>query len=222
MDATDFSDIEHIVWDWNGTLVDDAWLCVEVVNEILADEGRPAITLASYRDQFDFPVVRYYERLGLPIDPAGFDRISVRFIETYHERVEQCRLREGIEAVLPALRQAGLGFSILSASRQDHLDKEVARYGLGDFFESLNGIETIHATGKVARGRSWLASQTSAPERILLVGDTVHDFEVARALGIRCALLADGHHATARLEATGAPVLPGAAALLPHFAARFD
>lgn len=222
IEPTDFGDIEHIVWDWNGTLVDDAWLCVEVVNEILADEGRPAITLNSYREQFDFPVVRYYERLGLPVDPVGFNRISLRFIETYHERVERCRLRPRIEDVLASLKHAGLGFSILSASRQDHLEKEVGRYGLGDFFDSLNGIETIHATGKIERGLGWLASQAADPMNILLVGDTVHDYEVARALGIRCALLAEGHHATARLEATGAPVLPSAEALLHHFTARFD
>ena len=30
----------HVIWDWNGTLLDDAWLCVEVLNGLLARRRR--------------------------------------------------------------------------------------------------------------------------------------------------------------------------------------
>ena len=33
----------HILWDWNGTLLDDAWLCVEVMNSMLAERDLPQI-----------------------------------------------------------------------------------------------------------------------------------------------------------------------------------
>ena len=48
---------KHIVWDWNGTLLDDAWLCVEVLNQMLSQRGRAAITLEFYRQHFKFPVI---------------------------------------------------------------------------------------------------------------------------------------------------------------------
>ena len=43
---------KHIVWDWNGTLLDDAWLCVEVLNQMLSQRGQTAITLEFYRQHF--------------------------------------------------------------------------------------------------------------------------------------------------------------------------
>ncbi len=203
----------HILWDWNGTLLDDAWLCVEVVNGILRPLGLPAVTLQSYREHFDFPVVRYYERIGLPTDPEPFNVISERFIAGYHERFGECSLREGVEDVLRALHGRGAAMSVLSASRQDLLELAVGRFGIASYFASLNGIDTIHATGKLERGRELMRALGTAPGECVLIGDTVHDFEVAHALGLDCILLADGHHGRARLEATGAPVVESLAVL---------
>lgn len=209
----------HILWDWNGTLLDDAWLCVEVVNGILHPMGLPAVTLDSYREHFDFPVARYYERIGLPTDPERFDAISQRFIAGYHERFDECSLRGGAEAALRALRTRGTSMSVLSASRQDLLELAVDRFGIAQYFASLNGIDTIHATGKLERGRELVRALGLPPSECVLVGDTVHDFEVARALGLDCILLADGHHGRARLEATGAPVIDALADLARVFRA---
>ena len=31
----------HVIWDWNGTLLDDAWLCVDVMNGVLRAHDLP-------------------------------------------------------------------------------------------------------------------------------------------------------------------------------------
>ena len=64
--------IEHVVWDWNGTLVDDAKLCVDIVNGILSEHMMPAVSLEFYRDHFSFPVSSYYEKIGLPTREIPF------------------------------------------------------------------------------------------------------------------------------------------------------
>ena len=58
--------IKHIIWDWNGTLVNDAQLCVDIVNEILSEFDIPPVSFEFYRNNFSFPVRNYYDRLGLP------------------------------------------------------------------------------------------------------------------------------------------------------------
>ena len=58
------SQIHHIIWDWNGTLINDAWLFVEIMNEELKDRKLPLITVKDYRKHFTFPVKKYYENLG--------------------------------------------------------------------------------------------------------------------------------------------------------------
>lgn len=42
------------------------------------------------------------------------------------------------------------------------------------------------------------------PEKVLMVGDTLHDLEVANAMGIKCVLVAQGHTSYTRLRDTGA------------------
>ncbi len=197
----------HIIWDWNGTLLDDAWLCVEVINQLLRERALPPVSLDSYRAQFDFPVILYYERIGLPTDPEAFCTISQQFIDRYHERFEACSLRPGVSSTLEAIHRQGRPMSILSASRQDFLERAVRMFGVEPWFDSLNGIDTIHATGKLERGRKCIEALGIPPTDCLLVGDTVHDFEVASTLGLQCILLANGHHDAARLRATGMPVL---------------
>ena len=52
---------KHILWDWNGTLLDDSWLCVEVLNDLLKEQGKDPISLKTYRNHFNFPVIHFYK-----------------------------------------------------------------------------------------------------------------------------------------------------------------
>ena len=73
----------HIIWDWNGTIVNDASLCVEIVNEILHQYDLEKITLNYYINNFTFPVKEFYELIGLPITTASYKSISDFFISHY-------------------------------------------------------------------------------------------------------------------------------------------
>ena len=73
------------------------------------------------------------------------------------------------------------------------------------------------AAHHVREGR-WLRESGADPARIMMVGDSEHDFEVARALGVRCVLFSGGHQPREVLAATGAPVIDALAQLLPLLA----
>ena len=53
--------IKHVIWDWNGTLVDDAWLFVELMNDELHKRNLTKINVNDYKNHFTFPVKKYYE-----------------------------------------------------------------------------------------------------------------------------------------------------------------
>ena len=54
----------HVIWDWNGTLLDDATACVAAINALLERRLLPQVTHQQYLDIFDFPVRNYYLQLG--------------------------------------------------------------------------------------------------------------------------------------------------------------
>ncbi|KAF0093516.1 MAG: haloacid dehalogenase domain-containing protein hydrolase [Puniceicoccaceae bacterium 5H] len=213
------ADVQHVIWDWNGTLLDDRWLCVLTLNGLLEREGRGPIDEQVYLEHFGFPVLDFYDWLGFAVDGPSFEDLSTRFISGYHARAEELALQPHTEEVLGALQSLGIPQSVLSASRQDHLEKQVRHAELGPYFEALCGTDTIHAHGKVGRGQDRIAELQIEPQQVLMVGDTTHDLEVAEAMGVRCLLVAHGHHSYARLEATGCPVVHDFSELRRHLSA---
>lgn len=197
---------KHVIWDWNGTLLDDSSLCVEIVNEILFDYRLDAIEKESYLEQFIFPARLYYKRLGLPWEGTVYEELSHRFITSYHDRWERCALQPEARKTMSALASKGVGQSLLSAGKQEHVEGFVRHHDLTPYFSLVTGTTNVYAEGKVERGRKHLEELDAEPSECLLVGDTLHDYEVAREIGADCLLFAGGHHSEGRLREAGVPV----------------
>ena len=204
---------DMILWDWNGTLLDDGAFGIGIINEMLRRRGLPERTREDHGRLFDFPVRRYYERLGFDFLKEPFETVSHEFVDTYIAGACNCPLRVEARETLGKLRESGYRQGVLSASRQDYLDRFIAHFGLGSYFEELLGIDSVHAPGKADRGREWIGESGLDPSRVLLIGDTRHDAEVAEAMGTDCWLLEGGHHPVARLRETGRRCLPDLAAV---------
>ncbi|MCD8483214.1 MAG: HAD hydrolase-like protein [Verrucomicrobia bacterium] len=209
---------KHIIWDWNGTLLDDAFLCVEVLNRMLGERNLPQIDHDAYRQNFDFPVVQYYRHVGFDFAREPFECISTQFVTGFITDFKRCKLQPMVKEILDHWKRSGLGLSILSASEQQNLFKQVYHYQLEHYFMALNGIDTIHAPGKTARGLQWIEALGLPKNEVLLIGDTLHDHEVADAIGTDCILLAHGHQTAERLARRGATVLADLERLKNSFA----
>lgn len=198
---------KHVIWDWNGTLMDDGWLCVEIMNSLLEKRGQPQVSMDFYREHFQFPVQRYYDVLGFDPERDPFSSISHEFIDAYEMRRTECLLYAGVQAALGHWRDIGVEQVILSAYRQPKLIEIVAHYELNDYFDRLIGLDNIYAEGKTGNAQLHVETIPHEPHELLLVGDTIHDFEVAEAIGADCVLIAHGHNSADRLRATGAAVV---------------
>lgn len=197
----------HIIWDWNGTLLDDVDVVVGVMNTLLGRRGLPTLTPDSYRDVFGFPVRSYYEAIGFDLDREPFDVLADEWIAAFEGQWRTARLQEGALDAISTLTRAGIGQSVLSAAQQATLEAQAAHFGVDTHFERLVGIDDHHAESKLAHGRAWMAELAVDPAEVLMVGDTEHDFEVARELDIQAVLVADGHQSHERLVRCGVPVV---------------
>lgn len=209
---TDFP-YQHIIWDWNGTLLDDAWLCIEIMNGMLTRRGLPGLTPSRYETIFDFPVEGYYRALGYDFEADPFETLSDEFMGQYNARMFECPLHDGAREALAAAGRLGFTQSVLSAMHEKQLLRLLDHLGVRDLFTDIVGLPDHHARGKVETGKRWIAGQAIPPGAMLFVGDTTHDYEVAAALGVDAALVHSGHHSRARLAATGARLLPSLADL---------
>jgi phosphoglycolate phosphatase len=199
----------HVVWDWNGTLLDDLHCCVEVANTLLGEFGLPLLDgVAAYQSKFRFPIIAYYDELGFDISAAGnFDAAARRYLELYATAATSCGLHTGARDVLEQLRAAGIHQVVISASEQANLHAQLAPFGLEELLDGAHGIEDIYAASKEALARRWIAEAGVDASDVVFVGDSEHDFEIAAALGAGCVLFSGGHHARAHLDTLGVPVV---------------
>ncbi|MDH7598004.1 MAG: HAD family hydrolase [Sedimentisphaerales bacterium] len=197
----------HIIWDWNGTLIDDVAVCVRVLNLILDQYGLPSITIERYRREFCFPVERFYQNLSFDFARSPYQQIADQYIELYKAFQQQCRLHTGAVDVLQWSKRLGIGQSILSAYKQGLLEEAVKRFGIADYFAMVVGNTDHLAIGKIDQGRSLLGGLGLDPSQVVLIGDTTHDYQVASSIGVECLLFCQGHQDPSRLRSCPVPVL---------------
>ncbi|MBE0662787.1 MAG: HAD family hydrolase [Bacteroidales bacterium] len=205
--------VKAIVWDWNGTLLDDVHICVDSINIMLGARNLHQLDYESYRDVFGFPVRAYYEKAGFNFLQEPFDVVAIQFIDIYREHLLNCNLFPEVMEVLNQILALQLPQYILSAMEQQLLETSLTEKGIPQFFNFIAGTSDHYADGKLGSAKRLQQMIEAKPKEILLVGDTIHDFEVAEEMGWQCMLIANGHQSELRLEATGKPVLKSLAAL---------
>jgi phosphoglycolate phosphatase len=156
----------------------------------------------------------YYEHLGFDLSADGaFERLGREWTDAYEASRFACPLHAGAREILAAVRAAEYTQSILSAYPMERLKEIVGHFGLTGHFMQVLGLDDIWARSKVELGHRWLAELALPPSRVILIGDTVHDWDVAQALGIDCALVATGHQSVERLRRKTARVFDSLAEL---------
>lgn len=192
----------YILWDWNGTLLDDTDAAVGALNAMLARRGKPPITKAFYRDRFGFPVKPFYATIGVVLEDEDWDAIAREYHDIYH--LQPKGLNREAHAALEMIRRAGGRQSIISALRQDLLDRDTMAENVREFMEFIVGTDNLDGGSKIERAHDLLERIRRAHPNedfaFTLIGDSLHDKEVADELGVGCVLCAQGSHADWRLR----------------------
>ena len=192
-----------IIWDFNGTLIDDTQICIDAINLLLKDRNKSEIDRNTYRSIFTFPVRDYYVKAGFDFTREEFEKPAMEFIAHYDRMIRDAGLFEDVRPTLEELRKKGYSQMILSAMQQDFLDSLIDEHGIRDYFTRISGIDNHYADGKLENARKLLSSVNGLRQDVILVGDTLHDYEVGKELGIRVILVSRGHQSAERLRQSG-------------------
>lgn len=202
-----FREIHHIIWDWNGTLFDDVDLCVENMNWLLERYNLPKITKEKYREIFTFPVIEYYRKAGFNLEKLDFKFIGKEWMDRYEQKKFEAKLAKDAEEIIKFFYNKNIEQSILSAYSEHTLIEIVEKFGLRKYFKNIVGLDNIYAESKIDLGKKLLERLKLNSNSILLIGDTVHDYEVAKELGCGCVLIASGHQSKTELKKCDCVVL---------------
>lgn len=191
--------MNYLFWDFNGTILDDTALCHEILNEMLTIEKRPLISLEDYLMIFTFPVIDYY-KIVYDLNKTSFDVLAKRFISAYQPRSLSLDLHQDIVETILYFKHKGYKNILLSASEVKNLQEQLNHYQIKDLFDDVLGTSDIYATSKIEVGRSYMEVKRIDPKSCLMIGDTIHDAEVANALGMSVIIYTKGHQHPSRLK----------------------
>jgi len=197
---------EAVIFDWNGTLIDDAWLSVKAMNKMLQKRGKKPITIDFYSKVFEFPVINYYKALDLDVENE-WEEISQEFIDYYLEEMSAVKLFDDTQFFLNYLHENSIDRGILSAMKHEWLNGHVRKFGIDHFFSFIQGIEDHYGEGKSHLAKKIKTQLNTDPGKVLFIGDTVHDLEVSQTAGFKTILVPRGHNSIERLKETGTTVL---------------
>ncbi|RCW44028.1 phosphoglycolate phosphatase-like HAD superfamily hydrolase [Halopolyspora algeriensis] len=199
----------HIIWDWNGTLLDDNDAVVAAVNKVCAAFGCEHIDLERWRAVFGRPLHRSYEHvLGRALGEHDWTRIEKLYHDAYRELLPTCGLAHGVPEKLRAWIDSGRTQSLLSMWFHDELVPLVETFGLNALFTRIDGLRAEIGGGSKA---DCLTEHVTVlgidPAETVLIGDVADDAHAAERVGADCVLLTTGVMARPALEATGFPVV---------------
>ena len=196
---------KNIIWDWNGTILNDAPVAFEATNILLERYGYPKITLEYYRDNVDTPIVNFYSKI-FDLNRHDMEMLDDEWGVLYNQLSDKIELHADVEEMLSAFANNNLNQIILSAFKTNEITKYARKFSIENYFDDILGTQNIVMESKTIRGRRYMQKHGFAPKQTLYIGDTVHDYNTARDLGVDCILFSGGQQSPKLLKQCGVPV----------------
>lgn len=201
---------KYIIWDWNGTLLDDVNINIEIINTLLKERGLPLIDSPDkYKNLFCFPIQNFYKELSFTFKDEPFEDVARQYAFMYDEMYPSAEIPYETEELLRTFKQKGITQIIISATEQKFLLKQVTYFELEQYFTDILGTSDIYVRSKVSVAQQWIQENGISPDEVLFIGDTTHDKEVADSIGCDCILIAKGHQSKDILTFSGAVIADG-------------
>lgn len=197
---------KHIIWDWNGTMLNDVELCVDVGNNLFRKKNISLLTVEKYKTIFTIPVRDYYIAAGFDFSNESFELIGKEWMDEYEERKYECSLYSYLIPTIKKFQENGIRQSLVSAYKMDKLKDMINKFGLDEYLENVVGLDNIYAASKAHLAKELVKILGNGHGETLMIGDTVHDYDVACEVGADCILIADGHQSIEILKETGTEV----------------
>jgi phosphoglycolate phosphatase len=193
---------ELIVWDWDGTIIDSTPTIVFCIQQACRDLGFPEPDDSLASSVIGLGIQDSLRRAVPWIEPAHFPKMVDRFRHHYLARDHDLHLFDGIRELLEELRAAGFRLGVATGKSRVGLDRSLAHHGLGHVFE-----ETRTADESFSKPHPGMLLELSdvlqvPVRRMLMVGDTTHDLQMAINAGVDGVAVTYGAHPLDTLQTT--------------------
>ena len=195
--------IKGVLFDWNGTVLDDVDAILKAANSELLHLGGKEIGLLRFRQTFQVPIDRYLQRNGIDrnLYLENVEEIQSMFMGKYREYSKKSKLRKNIRKLFQWLQKRDIQIGILSAHREEDIQSTLKKLKLDHYIDSVvahnTDITGMHKSKDVPKACRQLNVRK---ENLLIVGDTGHDISVGKEFNVPVAAVTGGYYTKKRLQ----------------------
>jgi phosphoglycolate phosphatase len=179
-EAKGLQDIDTILFDWDGTLIDSAGTSFWATQQALADLGflvSPDLYASIYSPDWR----RIYAAFEVP--HSLWERADELWIRYYEKGCSQ--LMEGAHPVIRKLKGSGYSLGIVTSGSRSRVRREIGELNLGDYFRTIVCSEDFSNKKPHPEGLVLAMKQLRRPPSVCTyVGDSPEDIEMGKRAGV--------------------------------------
>jgi phosphoglycolate phosphatase len=183
-----------IVFDWDGTLMDSTTAIIASMQAAARDLG---VAVPDKR------AASYVIGLGLQdalqaavpdLDPRHYPKMAERYRHHYLSQDHQLTLFAGAREMLDDLAEQGYFLAVATGKSRVGLNRALAAAGVTSLFDATRCADETFSKPNPAMLLELTRELGQDMGRTVMIGDTTHDLELARAAGAEAVAVAYGAH----------------------------
>lgn len=192
---------KYLFLDFNGTVLDDVDLCLNLLNEMLVDKGHKPLNLEEYKKVFTFPIIEYYKKAGFDFKTYTFEELADVFIVEYSRRNKtEAFIFKDFKYLIDSLKNMRYKIVLCSASKKVLLIEQLKYFNILEYFDDVIGLDDHFAVSKLELAKKYIKEHEIDVVNSYFVGDTTHDAAVGEECGLNVILIDRGHQSEEVLE----------------------
>ncbi len=185
----------YVLWDWNGTIIDDLVYNFNIVNTLLLEKCLAPISLEEYRKKFCFPIKKFYDEIGLKCNTSEYEVIANKYQILYESKIKEIELSYRIKELMAFLHEINIKQFLFTSSNKSTLMTQLALYtGIVPLIDGIICQNNNLGIGKAELFYRWKMEQGIIDcSSIVIIGDTYYERDIATNFGADSILIKSGH-----------------------------
>lgn len=185
---------ELIIFDWDGTLSDSVGLITDLMIQSFLLHNVSPPSRMEVADILGIKLNEAFKILLKEKDQNASELIFNSYIELYNQSSNKVKLFDGVELGIKELHRYGYKIAIATGGGRNYLDSCLAQTSIKDFINVTKTSDDCFSKPHPQMCNEILNELIIEPEKSIVIGDSIHDLQMAKNAGISSLAVTYGAH----------------------------
>ena len=185
---------ELIIFDWDGTLSDSVGLITDLMIQSFLLHNVSPPSRMEVADILGIKLSEAFKILLKEKDQNASELIFNSYIDLYNQSSNKVKLFDGVELGIKELHRYGYKIAIATGGGRNYLDSCLAQTSIKEFINVTKTSDDCFSKPHPQMCNEILNELIIEPEKSIVIGDSIHDLQMAKNAGISSLAVTYGAH----------------------------